>query len=108
MVLGLMVVKCWFFKSPGPLNLTGIFIIPTFNTLPPYPVLGPVNVHQTSKKNWDPQANLFLGGGVQIFLYVHPYLGEDFHFDEHMFQIPDAQCMIYLPTFTTKTTQFCR
>ena len=26
----------------------------------------------------------------------------------HMDAIPDAQCILYLPTFTPKTTQFCR
>ena len=27
-----------------------------------------------------------LGGGVNFFFYVHPLFGEDFQFDEHIFQ----------------------
>ena len=30
--------------------------------------------------------NIYLGGGFKQF-YFHPYLGEDSHFDEHIFQL---------------------
>lgn len=36
---------------------------------------------------WGGFITLFLGGGFENIVYFHPYLREDFQFDEHIFRL---------------------